>query len=194
MTKRPRRQKKADRLLAGSNATPVEVQADYALGPLDQLARQMDRKWGIDRLPELVSVETATKYGSILAKLNAAIDNADPAEAARVAQGVMRGLHAMDAEAEKSGAPKANPEVWEIEHQGHKIGIIRDQNYWPELKAQRPDLAIYTLNEVAVALAQLHTDRVAEIKARFPGAEVTAIKTPQAEMPASEITDDEIAF
>ena len=69
---RPKRQKKADRLLH-SGQSQNQVMCDFALAPLDRLAIEMDRKWGIDVLPELVSVEMAQKYGSAMAKLNAAM-------------------------------------------------------------------------------------------------------------------------
>ena len=77
--KRPRRQKKGDRLLDRA-ASLNEIQCDKAVAVMDRLAIQMDRRWGVDRLPELVSIETAQKYGSALAKLNAALEGNDQQE------------------------------------------------------------------------------------------------------------------
>ena len=78
MTKRPNklgRQKLEDRLISPSAASPNEVACDLALGSLDRVAREMDRKWGVDRLPDLVSPEMAAKYGSAMGKLNAGRNN-----------------------------------------------------------------------------------------------------------------------
>lgn len=125
---------------------------DYALAPMDRLALEMDRKWGIDMLPELVSVETAQRYGSAMAKLNAAIDANDPAETKTRAEVVMRGLKAMDAEAEASGASRASTEVWETELNGAKYGVMKDGRSWQTIQDQRPDMKLVTLREVAVAL------------------------------------------
>ena len=49
-TKRPRRERKADRLMS-PDATKAQIECDYAIAPMDRLALEMDRKWGIDRLP-----------------------------------------------------------------------------------------------------------------------------------------------
>ena len=75
--KQTKRQKKSDRILHGSQNRDA-IMCDYALAPVDRLAIHMDEKWGIDVLPELVSVETAMKFGSAMAKMNAAIDANDP--------------------------------------------------------------------------------------------------------------------
>jgi hypothetical protein len=71
--KRPTRQRKSDRMLH-SGVTQEEIQCDYALAPFDHMAHSLDLKWGVDRLVELVSPDMAERYGSAMAKLNAAID------------------------------------------------------------------------------------------------------------------------
>jgi len=155
MTKRPtkpKRQKKSDRLMY-SGISKEEMMCDMAVAPMDRLAEHYDQVWGIDRLPELVSPETAAKYGSAMAKLNAALEVNDPAEVQLRTEVVMRGLHAMDAEAKRLGAQPASTDVWEVELNGKVIGIMRDARNWKAIKAERPDLELVTLREVAVALA-----------------------------------------
>jgi len=148
---RPKRQKKSDRLMY-AGIRKEEMMCDMAVAPLDRLAEQMDATWGTDRLPELVSPETAAKYGSAMARLNAALAENDPAEVQLRAEVVMRGLTAMDAEARKLGATAASTDVWEVELNGEVVGIMRDGRNWKAIKAQRPDLRLVTLREVAVAL------------------------------------------
>lgn len=174
--KRPRRQRKGDRLLA-SGTPQNEVQCDYAVAPLDRLAIQMDKKWGVDRLPELVSVETAAKYGSAIAKLNAALQEGDPKTVAHKAQVCMRGLAAMDREAEAAGQPKATADYYEYEIDGFKFAIMADEGHWQTCKDARPDLTFFTMREVGVALRALRIDNpiFAEVKKHFPAAQITSI-------------------
>lgn len=188
---KPKRQKKSDRLLY-SGISKEEMMSDMAVAPMDRLAEQMDTVWGIDRLPELVTPATAAKYGSAMAKLNAALAANDPAEVQLRAEVVMRGLHAMDAEAKQLGAQPASTEVWEVELDGETIGIMRDARGWKAIQAQRPELRLVTLREVAVAL-QAWSQTVpaaaeAAIKESFgDGAEVIGFKR-------SKDLDDEIPW
>src|SRR6056300_584252 len=108
---RPKRQKKSDRILH-SGQTQNQIMTDYAVAPFDRKAEEMDEKWGIDRLVELVSAETAAKYGSAMAKFNDAIDAGDPSVTAARAQVCIRGMDAMDAEAAAAGAQRGSIVVW----------------------------------------------------------------------------------
>ena len=180
---RPRRQKKHDRLTYGG-APVAEIQCDMATAPFDKAMRDMEAKWGVDRLPELVSTDTAEKWGMCMGRLNEAIAKPDPTETKQWVEVCLRGLAKMDAEAAATHAP-SSPDVWEYEYQGHKFGIIADGREWPAAQAERPDLTIYSMQEVAVAL-QAHNQSVVEVKAAFPGAEITAIR--------KKVTDDPIPF
>ena len=173
---RPDRKKKADRLTS-PHSSGVEIECDYALGPVDQAHRDMDRKWGVDRLPDLVTPDMAAKFGKAMSALNASIDAVDPAATRQNASNVVRGLAAMDAAAEASGASKSSPEVFEYSVNGIAFAVLRDGADWPALKAARPDLLFYTMREVANAMAayQLTGEVVSEVKKHFPGAEITKV-------------------
>lgn len=173
--RRPVRQKKSDRILHGDQE-PNTIMSDFALAPLDRLALDMDRKWGIDMLPELVSVETAMKYGSAMSKLNAAIRENDPAMVRERAEIAMRGLVAMQSEAEALGAQRASTDVWEVDIDGEVYGIMRDGRSWQTVKEQRPDLNLVTLREVAVALQFFNANKfISATKKNFPDADVIGI-------------------
>jgi hypothetical protein len=182
--KRPRRQRKSDRLLC-PDATAKEIQCDYSIAPLDRLALVMDHKWGIDRLPELVSVEMAQRYGTAMAHLNDCIREADPAKCAAAAQNCMRGLNAMDAEATAAGQPQASGEYWEYElpatdgNPPFKFAIMRDGFEWRTAQAVRPDLEFYTMREAAIALqTYVRSPLLSEVKKQFPASEIIKIKPP----------------
>ena len=176
---KPKRQKKADRILH-SGQTQNQIMTDYAVAPFDRKAEEMDEKWGIDRLVELVSAETAAKYGSAMAKFNDAIDAGDPSVTAARAQVCIRGMEAMDAEATAAGAQRASMDVWEVEVAGELYGVMRDARSWQAIKAQRPEMTLVSLREVALALKHWRGSIAGEfersVKQSFgDGAEVVAI-------------------
>ena len=70
----------------------------HALLPLDRAASEMEMKWGCERLPSLVSPETASLFGSAKAKLDAAIQVNDPQEVVRRAAVMIKGWSKMDSE------------------------------------------------------------------------------------------------
>ena len=176
---KPKRQKKSDRILH-SGQTQNQIMTDYAVAPFDRKAEEMDEKWGIDRLVELVSAETAAKYGSAMAKFNDAIDAGDPSVTAARAQVCIRGMEAMDAEATAAGAQRASMDVWEVEVAGELYGVMRDARSWQAIKAQRPEMTLVSLREVALALKYWRGSIAGEfersVKESFgDGAEVVAI-------------------
>lgn len=181
MAKRPTRQKKDDRILHKA-ATANEIRADLSLAPFDKAVREMDKRWGVDRLPELVSVESAAKWGKAVAGLNGAIDAQDPDKVKFWVEVCLRGLAAMDAEAAALGRPVSDPMIWEHEYEGTVYGIIEDGREWPAAYAKRPGIAIHTMREVAVALHAHRNGLVDAIKLSFPGAEVKAVRRPKADL------------
>jgi len=176
--KKSKRQKKSDRILHGSQSKDA-ILCDYALAPVDRMAIKMDKKWGTDVLPELVSVSMSQKYGSAVAKMNAAVEAGDPEECKKRAEVVIRGMQAMDAEAERTGAQRASTDVWEIEVNGKVYGIMRDGRSWRTIKEQRPELELLTMREVALAYQFWQESNIEEFeqaaKKSFPGAEVVNI-------------------
>lgn len=179
---RPRRQKKSDRLLC-PDATKNEIACDFGLAPFDRAALEMERKWGIDRLPELVSVETATRYGHAMADLNAAIEKSDPAAVTACANNCIKGLGVMDAEATARGAQPASGDFWEYRLEDGNpepfhFAIMADDKEWMQAKGKRPELMFFTMREVAIALQAYTANKLfAAVKEKFPQSEITSIKT-----------------
>ncbi len=146
------RQKKGDRLIhPGVSAT--ELRCDYAVAPLDRAAVEMDRKWGIDRLPEFVSPATAEKYGRAIAHLNAMLDAVDPERTAAAAANCIKGLAAMDAEATALGHKPITPDVWFFGDGPTRFGVIRETCDWRAAEAVAGGVRLYSMQHVANALA-----------------------------------------
>lgn len=162
MTARPRRKKLDDRLLY-AGIGQEEMMCDMALAPFDRAARDMEYKWGVDTLPELVSPETAAKYGSALAKLNDAINQSDSALVAARAAVCIRGLAAMDAEATHAGKQPASDDVLICEIDGQQFGILIDDRAWPRVQDKHPGLPILSRREAAVAVRVYRKTALAEM-------------------------------
>lgn len=152
MTSRPcHRKGRFDRLF-NPGATAKDIEVDVASSPFDRACRDMDRVWGTDQLPGLVSVDMAARYGRAVAALNAAIEAGDPVATAQNAANCVKGLAALHSAAETAGAPKANPAIWEYDCEGFRFGIMADDFAWQAAKAARPDLLLFSMREVANAL------------------------------------------
>lgn len=186
---RPMRHKAHDRL-THHGASATEIQCDLATGPFDRVAREMDRTWGQDRLPDLVRPETAARWGTAMANLNAALDATDPQLVVARVNACLRGFTAMDAEARAAGHRPIKAEAWEIEVDGVTCAILRDDAAWPAFAAERPGVRVYSLREVSNALAA-YGGMVAAVKEAFPGARVTAIRKPT---PLETELNDEVPF
>lgn len=185
---RPKRKNKSDRLLA-PDASKTEIRCDMSIAPLDRLARTMDERWGVDQLVTLVSPETADKYGSAMAKLNASYRGNDPEACRHRAQVCMRGLTAMDAEAKEAGHTPGRP-YWEYDLDGFKFAVMRENEDWAPVKKERPDLRLFSMREVAVALRHIADNPIIlEVKDQFPMAELESIKQRSA-----KTYDDPIPF
>jgi hypothetical protein len=163
---------------------PIAEGIHHSIKPLDRIATEMELKWGCDRLPGLVSSQTAAKFGSAKAKLDAAIESNVAAEVAKTAGVMMRGWTALDAEATKGGHKPLEPNIWcHTTEAGFRFAVA--QGNADALKALNmdPDLegvAVYSLDEIGRLLESKSMELVNATKERFPGATVKAVKMPRA--------------
>lgn len=180
---------KFDRL-TNPDASRVETEIHYTVGPFDEAVRTMDVRWGIDRLPSLVPPEMAQRYGKAVAALNDAIMANDPEATRQNAVNCAKGLAAMDRAATEAGATPADPQIWQMEVDGFKFAIIRDARMWPALKKAQPDLVIFTDREIANAVKAYPLDAVKEA---FPQSTITKI-APRERTPLEDFVDDELPY
>lgn len=200
MTAKPnRRRYRKDPFTPGSGTMPNAMEIWHMLGPLDEVARQMEQKWGIERLPCLVSEATARKFAAARDRLDQLLADNDSGEdvLARIetdAAILRRGWLALDREATEAGAQPFDQSAWSLMVNGMPAVIVRDQAAAATVQALDPHRTVYTLDEVgiliATALKQI-APAVADVKAEFPGATVTAIK-PRSQL--AKDLDDEIPF
>jgi hypothetical protein len=77
-SKATRLKRKGDFIIA-PGATKEQIQCDMSVVAFDRTAREMDAKWGIDRLVDLVSPDVAIKYGEALSRMNEALSDSSDA-------------------------------------------------------------------------------------------------------------------
>lgn len=179
VVKRPVRHMKSDRVIS-PRLTTEEQQCDTMVGALTHDAQRMDWKWGIGRLEELVSTETAAKYGLAMARLNQAMDAHDVGGVLKWVESCRRGLAIMDAEALSRGHLALSTDVWEVEAEGIKFAILKDGRKWQEVAERLPDARLITERELVLALASYHSSLLStvvdEARKHFGAdAEVTSI-------------------
>lgn len=182
VVKRPVRHMKSDRIV-NQKVSVEEQQCDTMLGALAHDTQRMDWKWGIGRLEELVSTETAAKYGLAMARLNEAMDAHCVGDVSKWVESCRRGLVIMDAEALSRGHLALPTDVWEVEAEGIRFAIVKDGRKWQEVSARLPDARIITERELVLALAaysgSLLSEVVDEARKHFGlASEVTEIRTP----------------
>jgi len=133
-----------------NDLNPAQLEINNWIIRLDDVARAVEARWGIDRLPGLVSPETQAKWQRHVAKLDDAITSSDLPLVRDLAQGAIRGYARLEVEAVSLGAEKNRPEVWDI--RSPETGIhyrvcktLQDARLW----AFQPEAVVYTLEEIA---------------------------------------------
>lgn len=165
---------------------------------LDHLAKQMETKWGVDRLPLLVSDQLRAAFYQQKDLLDEALSSGDLALIDIQVGGMKRAWEALDQAATQSGQPILSADIWEVKLpvSGRVVAFVKTS---AEAQAiARPDLETWTVSEIAQLIDGMD-ENVRAVKQLFPGAEVTAItkkETPSQtdEKPFDWSKGDEIPF
>ena len=133
----------------------MQASADAILGPLDRVATDMERKWGIGRLETLVPEEWAYKFHSAADKLNLAIAGRDMSGIRERAEIMRRGWIKLDELATEAGhQPWVEPDVWEVRSPKGRIYAIarRELDESNRKTKSEGDVRYLTMAEVARVL------------------------------------------
>ena len=138
---------------------------------LDSVSRSMEQKWGVDRLPRLVSEILQVKFDQQRNLLEAAIKSHNVARISKQSEGMRRAWIALDQAATADGHMPLGNAVWTEKHKtGDVIAVYRDD-------AQLVDIAAaggvsFTLEElvklipadVLVAKKEFHGIKVVDVR------------------------------
>ena len=146
------------------------------LDGLDQVAQEMEHKWGVGRLRLLVSDLLRAKFDAQKDKLDAAILTNRESYIRAQADGMKRAWAALDHAATENGHAPLAPEVWEcvLPTSGEVVSITRTE---AEAHHVCRECRVFTLDEIAILIEALG-ETVLEAKRVFPGASVRRIAKP----------------
>lgn len=147
---------------------------------VDHAAREAEKKWGVGRLPLLVSDDTRAKFIRQQRRWRQALEAAWSArtpimskpvlDAATAACGGMRrAWAALDAEADELGCSPIAADVWEVSlRDGTVVALVRDTAQAHHVSREERYVSVWTVAEVAnvidaLGLMKAHTDTVRPI-------------------------------
>lgn len=168
---------------------------EAATAVLDRVAADMERVWGVGRLPQLVSPDSAARFAIAEEQCEVAIASGDVREAALKASALARGWHALDKEARERGhKPGDVGQVWCVAVDGRSYAVCLHTADSAALAAIYPDHTAISVLELLRVLQGVEAGRLLnKAKDIWPGAAVTARK-PSGKPPADWSRGDEIPF
>lgn len=173
-----------------SEATYRKIQ-NY-LTEYDRVVSDYERRWGIERLPLLVSPELRDRFWQQIDKLNDAIHRDAPNDVEHHVAVTLRAYAALEKEAIAMGGVEIGDDVWTAEGQdGTVVAVVRDVHAVGGIKKEMPDALVYCVQEVAAIVSKWSEQNklVADVKDTFPGAVVTSVKPTM-----KDKLDDDIPF
>lgn len=150
------------------------------LGPVEEAAQAANAKWGQSRLPRLVSVETAEKFGRVYDELYRAYDNHDADGVRKWAASALRAWAALDAEATAAGAEPMHPEAWGLLLEDDAPAyIVRSPAAATAVAEMHPGAEVYTLDEIGRLLGAVRAGLLGGAKSIWPDVEILDVRPAQ---------------
>lgn len=145
-----------------------------AIAKLDEAARGMELKWGVDRLQRLVAADLAAKFGRQLDAMNAAIESGTADEAVAQVEACERGWLYLDKVAAEAGAAPLRPDIFEVRLSDGRVAAICASHYDASAVAGRY-VEVWSVEELARIIEAYPA--ISKAKQSFPGVTVEAVRT-----------------
>ncbi|MGB1189893.1 MAG: hypothetical protein ACPG4A_06675 [Pseudomonadales bacterium] len=164
---------------------------------MDEIARQLEQRWGIGRLERLAPPELAVKFAQARQNFNDACDQDDHNYLVQKANNLVAGWKALEKSAERNGHDPADPRVWYFHAPSDALGgkpyaIVEQSGDHTRVD---PDtvMRVYSLDEICRIIAhwEASNNLANATKDHFPGAEIKSIEV---ENNSKEFYNDEIPF
>ena len=179
---------------AGPKATPVQGLGEwsshaggYVVGMahaegVQNMASDMDIKWGVDRLRLLVDAELRAKFDRQRVRWNRAVVGDDLGTVEVEAKRMMAAYRALDKHATAAGHGPPTGEVWEVDLSDGRVLVFArtpvDAQAWADGGGQAGRRCeVWCVSEAARMIEA--GGWVSDLKAVFPGAEVVASRAPR---------------
>ena len=152
----------------------MKTPAQLAIEALDQVAHEMELRWGVGRLPRLVAAfdpELAARFWSQLEKLNAACETGAVADQEIHATRMRAAWIRLDREAKAAGCQPISPKRIEGRLPDGRLLVVVDgpEAAWKVANDDRAAV-VWSIEEISRVLWQF--EMVNEAKITFPGARV----------------------
>ncbi|MEY4952941.1 MAG: hypothetical protein RL299_1365 [Pseudomonadota bacterium] len=148
--------------------------AQIAIEALDQVAREFELKWGVDRLPSLVAAfdpDLAARFWSQLEKLCAACETGAVDEQEIHATRMRSAWVRLDREAEAAGCEPLSPRWFEgTLPDGRLLVVAPDLQHAHRMANDNRQAVVWSMEEICRVLWQF--EMVNEAKVVWPGARV----------------------
>ena len=143
---------------------------------VDLLARELEAKWGVDRLRLMVDAELRAKFDSQRHKLNIAIWHGNLDDVRTEARRMIKAWKALDAKATEMGRERLKPTVWEIPlPNGTVAALVRSNEDVKDVSPDKRWVQVYTIEEIGRLIVGF--PEIAKAKEIWKGAEITAVRT-----------------
>jgi hypothetical protein len=145
-----------------------------ALVELDKVAVAAEARWGLDRLPDLVTPELREKFHAQGDKLDAAMMMQDADAVEHEAAVMIRAWNALERAARAAGAREVSGAYWGAKMaDGRLLAVCETIHDARKAAADNPDAVVLAVSEIAALWPHFESRGVIEkAKVAFPGAEV----------------------
>lgn len=154
--------------------TYIEGQA--YIDQMDDVARTMEREWGVDRLRMLVDVDLRVRFDRQRYLVHQALTQGDLEAVKRETSRMVAAWRALARSAATAGHGRLSAQVWEIGlPDGRVLALCRSHDDARRVLADGRAVVVWSLEEVAQMIGG--GVWLQAVKAEFPGATVTAART-----------------
>jgi hypothetical protein len=151
--------------------------AQAILDGVDEVVSTAERTWGVGRLRLLVGDDLRARWDRQWLAWCRACEAYDLAAIRTQGSAVRRAIAVLEAEAVAAGHRPLRPDVWEVAHDGRAIAVCRTSPEAGVVARERRDLEVWTVEEL-VRVALSGRTSLSAVKQHFPGARVTAMRSP----------------
>ena len=150
---------------------------------VDQHARQINRKWGFNRLPHVVPIEWTERFIAQKGKWEAAcfecagsLDTNDLDRVRRHGDAMLRAYTKLEEVAVEAGHFPSHAQTWEFElADGTPVVLVRDREELGQVDLGGRAAQVWSLDEIASIVSKF--PELTRAKDAFPGAEVIQLRT-----------------
>ena len=160
-----------------SDARRNEVSA--AVNTVDEVARNLEQKWGIGKLERLAPPKLAVAFQRATDNFNAACEGDDLNYLIAKCENLIDGWKALEATAIKNGHTPTDVDVWFAvappDEGSYSFALVKHPADLASVSKEDAQRA-YSLDEVCRIINHWETKMVTEVKDHFPKAEIINIK------------------